>query len=65
MLRGGRHLTSHLASDVLTTLADRDTPGTGALTPRRLADRSGGLRTTADLIRYAFEHGLIVPPRQS
>jgi DNA-binding NarL/FixJ family response regulator len=24
-----------------------------------------GLATTADLIRYAMEHGLITPPRQA
>ena len=24
-----------------------------------------GLQTTADLIRYAIEHGLTAPPRQS
>jgi DNA-binding NarL/FixJ family response regulator len=94
VLRGGRHLTPHLASDVLTTLADGGT--SGALTPRQrevvsliaegrtmkevaaalgLSPRTVethkyqvmqalGLRTTADMIRYAIEHGLIAPPSQ-
>lgn len=94
VLRGGRHLTPHLASDVLTTLTDGGT--SGALTPRQrevvsliaegrtmkevaaalgLSPRTVethkyqvmqalGLQTTADMIRYAIEHGLIAPPRQ-
>ena len=96
VLRGGKHLTPHLASDVLTTLADGGTPGAGTLTPRQrevvsliaegrtmkevaaalgLSPRTVethkyqvmqalGLQTTADLIRYALEHGLTAPPRQ-
>jgi DNA-binding NarL/FixJ family response regulator len=95
VLRGGKHLTPHLASDVLTSLADAGTPGAGALTARQrevvshIADgrtmkevaaalglsprtvethkyqvmQALGLRTTADLIRYALEHGLTAPPR--
>jgi DNA-binding NarL/FixJ family response regulator len=95
VLRGGKHLTPHLASDVLTTLADGGGPGAGTLTPRQrevvsliaegrtmkevaaalgLSPRTVethkyqvmqalGFQTTADLIRYAFEHGLIAPPR--
>ena len=96
VLRGGKHLPPHLASDVLTSLADGGTPGTGTLTPRQrevvsliaegrtmkevaaalgLSPRTVethkyqvmqalGFQTTADLIRYAIEHGLIAPPRQ-
>ena len=96
VLRGGKHLTPHLASDVLASLADGGTPGVGTLTPRQrevvsliaegrtmkevaaalgLSPRTVethkyqvmqalGFQTTADLIRYAFEHGLIAPPRQ-
>jgi DNA-binding NarL/FixJ family response regulator len=97
VLRGGKHLTLHLASDVLTSLADGGTPGVGTLTPRQrevvsliaegrtmkevaaalgLSPRTVethkyqvmqalGFETTADLIRYAFDHGLTAPPRQS
>jgi DNA-binding NarL/FixJ family response regulator len=96
VLRGGKHLTPHLASDVLTTLADGGGPGAGTLTPRQrevvsliaegrtmkevaaalgLSPRTVethkyqvmqalGFQTTADLIRYAIEHGLIASPRQ-
>ena len=96
VLRGGRYLPPHLASDVLTTLADRGSSGAGALTPRQrevvsliaegrtmkevaaalgLSPRTVethkyqvmealGLQTTAELIRYAIEHGLSAPPRQ-
>ena len=96
VLRGGKHLTPHLASDVLTTLADGGTPGAGTLTPRQRevvsliaegrtmkevaaalalsprtvethkyqAMQALGFQTTADLIRYAIEHGLTAPPRQ-
>jgi DNA-binding NarL/FixJ family response regulator len=96
VLRGGKHLPLHFASDVLTTLADGGGPAAGTLTPRQrgvvsliaegrtmkevaaalgLSPRTVethkyqvmqalGLQTTADLIRYAFEHGLIAPPRQ-
>lgn len=95
-LRGGKYLPPHLASDVLTTLAERGTPGVRALTPRQrevasliaegrtmkevaaalgLSPRTVethkyqvmetlGLQTTAELIRYALEHGLTAPPRQ-
>ena len=95
VLRGGRYLPPGLASDVLTTLVDGDTSGTGPLTPRqrevlsliaegrtmkevaaalRLSPRTVEthkyqmmevlqLRTTAELIRYAIEHGLTAPPR--
>jgi DNA-binding NarL/FixJ family response regulator len=97
VLRGGKHLAPHLASDVLTSLADGGLPGAAALTSRQrevvsliaegrtmkeiaaalgLSPRTVethkyqvmqalGLQTTADLIRYAFEHGLTAPPRQS
>ena len=96
VLRGGKHLPPHLASDVLTSLADGGTPGAGTLTPRQrevvsliaegrtmkevaaalgLSPRTVethkyqvmqalGFQTTADLIRYAFERGLIAPHRQ-
>jgi DNA-binding NarL/FixJ family response regulator len=96
VLRGGKHLTPHLASDVLASLADGGTAGVGTLTPRQrevvsliaegrtmkevaaalgLSPRTVethkyqvmqtlGFQTTADLIRYAIEHGLIAPPRQ-
>ncbi|HUM14518.1 MAG TPA: response regulator transcription factor [Candidatus Nitrosotalea sp.] len=96
VLRGGKYLPPHLASDVLTTLADRGTSGVRTLTPRqrevasliaegrtmkevgarlRLSPRTVethkykimealGLQTTAELIRYALEHGLTAPPRQ-
>ena len=96
VLRGGRYLPPHLASDVLATLADRGASATGLLTPRqrevvsliaegrtmkevaaalRLSPRTVethkyqvmealGLHTTAELIRYAIEHGLSAPPRQ-
>ena len=95
-LRGGRYLTPHLASDVLTTLADGGTAGVRTLTPRqrevasmiaegrtmkevaaalRLSPRTVethkyqimtalGLQTTAELIRYALEHGLTAPRHQ-
>jgi len=95
VLRGGRYLPPGLAADVLTTLVDGDTSGTGPLTPRqrevlsliaegrtmkqaaaalRLSPRTVEthkyqimevlqLRTTAELIRYAIEHGLTAPPR--
>jgi DNA-binding NarL/FixJ family response regulator len=97
VLRGGKHLPPHLASDVLTSLADGGNPGAATLTSRQrevvsliaegrtmkeiaaalgLSPRTVethkyqvmqalGLQTTADLIRYAFEHGLTAPPRQS
>jgi DNA-binding NarL/FixJ family response regulator len=97
VLRGGRYLPPHLASDVLTTLADRGSPVAGPLTPRQrevvslvtagrtmkevaaalgLSPRTVethkyqamhalGLHTTADLVRYAIEHGLTTPPRQA
>jgi DNA-binding NarL/FixJ family response regulator len=96
VLRGGRYLPPHLASDVLTTLADRGSSGAAPLTPRQrevvsliaegrtmkevaaalgLSPRTVethkyqvmealGLQTTAELIRYAIEHGLDAPPRQ-
>jgi DNA-binding NarL/FixJ family response regulator len=96
VLRGGRYLPPHLASDVLTTLADRGSSGAGPLTPRQrevmsliaegrtmkevaaalgLSPRTVethkyqvmkalGLQVTAELIRYAIEHGLSAPPRQ-
>ena len=96
VLRGGKHLAPHLASDVLTNLADGGIPGAATLTFRQrevvsliaegrtmkevaaalgLSPRTVethkyqvmqalGLQTTADLIRYAFEHGLTPPPRQ-
>ena len=96
VLRGGRYLSPHLASDVLTTLAGGGTSGAGPLTPRQrevvsllaegrtmkevaaalgLSPRTVethkyqvmaalGLQTTADLVRYAIEHGLTAPPRQ-
>ena len=96
VLRGGKHLPPHLASDVLTTLADAGSPAAGTLTPRQrevvsliaegrtmkevaaalgLSPRTVethkyqvmqalGFQTTADLIRYAIEHGLTAPPRQ-
>jgi DNA-binding NarL/FixJ family response regulator len=95
-LRGGKYLPPHLASDVLTTLADRGTSGGRTLTPRqrevasliaegrtmkevaallRLSPRTVethkyqimaalGLQTTAELIRYALEHGLTTPRHQ-
>jgi DNA-binding NarL/FixJ family response regulator len=34
-LRGGRHVTPHLAADVLAALADGGAPGAGTLTPRQ------------------------------
>jgi len=96
VLRGGRHLTPDLASDVLTALADGGSPDAGALTSRQRevvsliaegrtmkevagalalsprtvethkyqAMQALGFQTTAELIRYAIEHGLIAPPRQ-
>jgi DNA-binding NarL/FixJ family response regulator len=96
VLRGGRYLPPHLASDVLTTLADRGSSGAAPLTPRQrevlsliaegrtmkevaaalgLSPRTVethkyqvmealGLQNTAELIRYAIEHGLDAPPRQ-
>jgi DNA-binding NarL/FixJ family response regulator len=96
VLRGGKYLPPHLASDVLTTLADRGTSGGRTLTPRqrevasliaegrtmkevaallRLSPRTVethkyqimaalGLQTTAELIRYALEHGLTTPRHQ-
>ena len=96
VLRGGKYLPPHLASDVLTTLADQGTAGERTPTPRQrevvsllaagrtmkevaaalgLSPRTVethkyqmmealGLQTTADLIRYALEHGLTTPPRQ-
>jgi DNA-binding NarL/FixJ family response regulator len=96
VLRGGKYLPPHLASDVLTTLAERGTSGVRTLTPRQrevasliaegrtmkevaaalgLSPRTVeahkyqimealGLQTTAELIRYALEHGLTAPPRQ-
>jgi DNA-binding NarL/FixJ family response regulator len=96
VLRGGKYLPPHLASDVLTMLADRGISGGRTLTPRQrqvasliaegrtmkevaavlgLSPRTVethkyqimealGLRTTAELIRYALEHGLTAPPRQ-
>jgi DNA-binding NarL/FixJ family response regulator len=96
VLRGGKYLPPHLASDVLTMLADRGISGGRTLTPRQrqvasliaegrtmkevaavlgLSPRTVethkyqimealGLRTTAELIRYALEQGLTVPPRQ-
>jgi DNA-binding NarL/FixJ family response regulator len=96
VLRGGKYVPSHLASDVLTTLADRGTSGGRTLTPRqrevasliaegrtmkevaallRLSPRTVethkyqimaalGLQTTAELIRYALEHGLTTPRHQ-
>jgi DNA-binding NarL/FixJ family response regulator len=96
VLRGGRYLSPHLASDVLTTLAGGGTSGAGPLTPRqrevasmiaegrtmkevaaalKLSPRTVethkyqimaalGLQTTADLIRYALEHGLTAPRHQ-
>jgi len=95
VLRGGRYLPSHLASDVLTTLADGGTSSARLLTPRQrevvsliaegrtlkeVASALGlsprtvethkyqvmealGLHTTAELIRYAIEHGLSASPR--
>ena len=96
VLRGGRHLTADLASDVLTTLADGGAPAAGSLTSRQRevvsliaegrtmkevavalalsprtveshkyqAMQALGFQTTAELIRYAIEHGLIAQPRQ-
>jgi DNA-binding NarL/FixJ family response regulator len=96
VLRGGRYLSPHLASDVLTTLAGGGTSSAGPLTPRQrevvslIADgrtmkevaaalglsprtvethkyhvmAALGLQTTAELVRYAIEHGLTAPPRQ-
>ena len=96
VLRGGKYLPPHLASDVLTTLADRGTSGGRTLTPRQrevasliaegrtmkevaaalsLSPRTVethkyqimtalGLQTTAELIRYALEHGLTAPRHQ-
>jgi DNA-binding NarL/FixJ family response regulator len=96
VLRGGRYLSPHLASDVLTTLAGGGTPSAGPLTPRQrevasmiaegrtmkevaaalgLSPRTVethkyqimaalGLQTTAELIRYALEHGLTAPRHQ-
>ena len=96
VLRGGRHLTPDLASDVLTALADGGSPAAGALTSRQRevvsliaegrtmkevaaalalsartvethkyqAMQALGFQTTAELIRYAIEHGLIAPLRQ-
>jgi DNA-binding NarL/FixJ family response regulator len=96
VLRGGKYLPPHLASDVLTSLADRGISGVRTLTPRQrqvasliaegrtmkevaaalgLSPRTVethkyqimealGLQTTAELIRYALEHGLTAPPRQ-
>jgi DNA-binding NarL/FixJ family response regulator len=96
VLRGGKYLPTHLASDVLTTLADGGTSGVRTLTPRqrevasliaegrtmkevaaalRLSPRTVethkyqimtalGLQTTAELIRYAIEHGLTAPRHQ-
>jgi DNA-binding NarL/FixJ family response regulator len=96
VLRGGKYLPPHLASDVLTALADRGTSSVRTLTPRQrevvplivegrtmkeiaaalgLSPRTVethkyqimealGLQTTAELIRYALEHGLTAPPRQ-
>lgn len=96
VLRGGKYLPPHLASDVLTTLAERGASGGRALTPRQrevasliaegrtmkevaaalgLSPRTVethkyqvmealGLQTTAELVRYALEHGLTAPPRQ-
>lgn len=92
-LRGGRYLPPHLADDVVTTLAQGEAPGGGALTPRQrevvsliaagktmkevavalgMSPRTVethkyqvmqtlGFQTTADLIRYAIEHGLAGP----
>jgi DNA-binding NarL/FixJ family response regulator len=97
VLQGGKHLTPHLASGVLTSLADGGIPGVGTLTPRqrdvvsliaegrtmkevaaalRLSPRTVethkyqvmqalGFQTTADLIRYAFDHGLTAPRGQA
>jgi DNA-binding NarL/FixJ family response regulator len=96
VLRGGKYLPPHLASDVLTMLADRGISGGRTLTPRQrqvasliaegrtmkevaaalgLSPRTVethkyqimealGLQTTAELIRYALEHGLTAPPHQ-
>jgi len=96
VLRGGKYLPPHLASDVLTTLADSGTSSGRTLTPRqrevasliaegrtmkevaallRLSPRTVethkyqimaalGLQTTAELIRYALEHGLTAPRHQ-
>jgi DNA-binding NarL/FixJ family response regulator len=96
VLRGERYLPTHLASDVLTTLADGGTADVRTLTPRqrevasliaegrtmkevaaalRLSPRTVethkyqimtalGLQTTAELIRYAIEHGLTAPRHQ-
>jgi two-component system, NarL family, response regulator NreC len=96
VLRGGKYLPPHLASDVLTTLADSGTSSGRTLTPRqrevasliaegrtmkevaallRLSPRTVethkyqimaalGLQTTAELIRYALEHGLTTPRHQ-
>jgi DNA-binding NarL/FixJ family response regulator len=96
VLRGGKYLPTHLASDVLMTLADGGSSGAGPLTPRRRevlsliaegrtikevaaalglsprtvethkyqAMQALGLQTTADLVRYAIEHGLTAPRRQ-
>jgi DNA-binding NarL/FixJ family response regulator len=96
VLRGAKYLPPHLASDVLTTLAD---PGTGSertptprqrevvsllaagrtmkevaaalgLSPRTVETHKYqmmealGLQTTAELIRYALERGLVAPPGQ-
>lgn len=95
VLRGDKYLPPHLASDVLTTLADQGTAGERTPTPRQrevvsllatgrtmkevaaalgLSPRTVethkyqmmealGLETTAELIRYALEHGLVTPPR--
>jgi DNA-binding NarL/FixJ family response regulator len=97
VLRGGRYLPPHLASDVLTMLAGGGSSGAEPLTPRQrevvsliaegrtmkevagalgLSPRTVethkyqvmealGLHTTADLIRYAMEHGLTGPARQA
>jgi DNA-binding NarL/FixJ family response regulator len=96
VLRGERYLPTHLASDVLTTLADGGTADVRTLTPRqrevasliaegrtmkevaevlKLSPRTVethkyqimaalGLQTTAELIRYALEHGLTAPRHQ-
>jgi DNA-binding NarL/FixJ family response regulator len=94
VLRGETYLTPHLASDVLTTLADggrsgvltprqrdvvsliaegrtmKEVAGALGLSPRTVEThkyhvmQALGLQTTADIIRYAIEHGLVAPPRQ-